>query len=332
MKKILPILLIIVSLFAISCNIDSAEGLFQEAGKSVRKESYTITSVLGKISSEDNVYVVGSDEGFFVFDGKKSANSAKVGSSVGTGLNARNAYAASGESTSNWKAYYYSESDDKYYSIDNEKNITEFTGIDASLYRLKSSTLEDVNDDTYAIVFTVLSGTNEGHCALFYGSFSDLTSSSVTLKETEYTDVSYIGSGIFIGYKDGTLYYFSYDGSVTVENSNKYNSHIGEYFVNKTGSIYYGGEEKKSTGLSTGTMQKLFYNGTSYYFLLNKAKEVYVGNSEGTVEAVSLPSLSNYEIKTIVSVVDSKYINAISASSGAVCINLESKSVNSGWK
>ena len=328
MKKILPLFLIIISLFAVSCNIDSAEGLFQEAGKSVKKESYTITSVLGKIADSD-IYIVGSDEGFFAFDGTASASSAKVGNSVSTGINARNALAASGESTSSWKAYYYSESDSKYYSVDSEGNTAEFTGLDSSLYRLKSATFED---GEYAVVFSILSGENEGKCAVFYGSFSDLTTSSVTVKETEYTDVSYIGESTFIGYKDSTLYYFTYDETVKEKNSNKYNSRIGEYYVNKSGSIYYNGEEKKSTDLTTGTRQQMFYDGTDYYFLLNKAKEVYVGNSEGTIETTTLSSLSNYEIKAIVSVVDSKYINAISASSGAVCINLDSKSVDSGWK
>ena len=70
MKKIITILTVLLLLLAVSCNMDSSSGLFEDAGKSVKKESYTIKSVLSKIDTTN--YIVASNEGIFLLsDGRR---------------------------------------------------------------------------------------------------------------------------------------------------------------------------------------------------------------------------------------------------------------------
>lgn len=327
-------LLVLLSLIAVSCNIDSSEGLFQEAGQSVKKESYTISKVLHKI--DDDNYLVASNEGFFVFNGKDSSRAADP---VSTGNKAKYALCATADSTTEWKAYYYDESDSKYYYVDPNGDShllgnDDVEYIDGSKYKLKSSNIFKDNNfdkDYAAVVFT---NTETSKCSIYYGLVENLVSKTVEFKDTEYSDVSYIGENTFIGVKDGKLYYFKYSGSEITdvkENTNKYNSAVGVYYVNKTGSIYYNDESKKSTSLKTGTMQVMYQDGTSYYFLLNGAKEVYVGDGSGEITTTSISGLSNISVVAVTKVVDSKYINVITSESGAVSVNIEDKTVDSSW-
>ncbi len=55
MKKILSYMTVLLLLaLAVSCNMDSDTGLFQEAGESVKKESYVINKVIAEDSTSSS--------------------------------------------------------------------------------------------------------------------------------------------------------------------------------------------------------------------------------------------------------------------------------------
>ena len=336
MKKIITILTVLLLLLAVSCNMDSSSGLFEDAGKSVKKESYTIKSVLSKIDTTN--YIVASNEGIFLL-----SDGSKASSAVGTGNIASYSILATGTKES-WKAYYYSEKDTKYYSIDNNGKTEEFTGIDSGTYTFNSVYYENVNNDKYVVVFRNGTGKN----AIFSGSSSDLLSNSPKITDTDYTNVSYIGDGYFIGtrYNDSDktskVYLFSYDGTTVTEccvNNSNYRSHIGGYFVTSGNVIYhhynteFGSDSLIKTIGSGNTykMAKMFEKDGTYYFILNGLKDVYYVK-DSTCESKTCTSLTNIEIIAIVDVVDGEYINVITAESGTKCINLKDNSIDSTWK
>ena len=331
MKKIITILTVLLLLLAVSCNMDSSSGLFEDAGKSVKKESYTIKSVLSKIDTTN--YIVASNEGIFLL-----SDGSKASSAVGTGNIASYSILATGTKES-WKAYYYSENDNKFYSIDNNGKTEEFTGVDSGTYTLNGVYFENVNADKYVVVFKMGSGKN----AIFCGSSSEFLSSP-KITATDYTNVSYIGDGYFIGKNidDGQMHLFSYDGTTVTEcgvNSSNYRSHIGGYFVTSKNDIYHHSNDKsvadslyKPIGSgNTYKMAKMFEKDGTYYFILNGLKDVYYVKGS-TCESKTCTSLTNIEIIAIVDVIDGEYINVITAESGTKCINLKDNSIDSTWK
>ena len=331
MKRIITILTVLLLLLAVSCNMDSSSGLFEDAGKSVKKESYTIKSVLSQIDKTN--YIVASNEGIFLL-----SDGSKASSAVGTGNIASYSILATGTKDS-WKAYYYSEKDNKYYSIDNSGNTEEFTGIDSGTYTFNSVYFENVNNDKYVVVFKMGSGLN----AVFYGSSSEFLSSP-TITATGYTNVSYIGDGYFIGKNadDGKMHLFSYDGTTVTEccvNDSNYRSHIGGYFVTSGNVIYhhynteFGSDSLVKTIGSGNTykMAKMLEKDGTYYFILNGIKDVYYVK-DSLCESKTCTSLTNIEVIAIVDVIDGEYINVITAESGTKCINLKDNSIDSTWK
>ncbi len=326
MKKIITILTVLLLLLAVSCNMDSSSGLFEDAGKSVKKESYTIKSVLSQIDKTN--YIVASNEGIFLL-----SNGSKASPAVGTGNIASYSILATGTKDS-WKAYYYSETDNKYFWIDNNGTKEEFTGVDSGMYTLNGVYFENVNEDKYVVVFKTGSGKN----AIFCGSSSDFLSSPV-ITATDYTNVSYIGDGYFIGKNvdDGKMHLFSYDGIKLTEyglNSSNYRSHIGEYFVTADDKfLIMDGSQIGSASGNTYRMAKMFEKDGTYYFILNGLKEVYkINGSDHAFSSESCTSLTNIEVIAVVDVIDGEYINVITAESGTKCINLKDNSIDSSWK
>lgn len=326
MKKIITILTVLLLLLAVSCNMDSSSGLFEDAGKSVKKESYTIKSVLSQIDRTN--YIVASNEGIFLL-----SDGSKASSAVGTGNIASYSILATGTKDS-WKAYYYSEKDNKYYSIDNSGNTEEFTGIDSGTYKLNGVYFENVNEDKYVVVFKMDSGKN----AIFRGSSSEFLSSP-KITATDYTNVSYIGNGYFLGKKEGQdVCIFKYDetsGTISDEKqSTKYRSQIGEYFVTIDDKFLL--KDDSQIGSASGNtyrIAKMFEKDGVYYFILNGLKEVYkINGSDHAFSAESCTSLTNIEVLAIVDVIDGEYINVITAESGTKCINLKDNSIDSTWK
>lgn len=312
--------------------MDSSTGLFYEAGTSVKKESYTIFSVLGRVDTQK--YIVASSEGVFYFDGSSGTKDV-----IGTADIAKHAFMATGTSSS-WLCYYYDETNSKYMTIDQSGNTKAFESkkVVASKYTFKSSSFENINDDKYAVVFDIKTGDNAGKCAVFYGTVSDLTGNSPTIKETEYASVSYLGDKVFMGTKGGFVYYFTYDGTTLSEgtlNSLDYRSHLNGYYVSLTPKFYSGTTDitPSSTSGKNYTKCVTYKDATTTYFFLDGASVIYKCSGD-TVTTVSISGLSNIEVKAVVGIVDSTYINVITAENGAQCINMADNKIESGstWK
>lgn len=312
--------------------MDSSTGLFYEAGTSVKKESYTIINVLGRVDTQK--YIVASSEGVFYFDGTSGTKDV-----IGTADIAKHAFMATGSGSNDWKCYYYDATNSKYMIIDQSGKTVEFKGITASTYSFKSSSFENINGTDYALVFDIKSGNNAGMCAVFYGTADDLSGTGPKITETEYTDVSYIGGKVFIGKKDGKEYYFTYDGNTLSEGTDnsslKYRSHLNGYYVSLTPKFYSGTTDitPSSTSGKNYTKCVTYDDATTTYFFLDGASVIYKC-SGNTVTTVSISGLSNIEVKAVVSIVDSNYINVITAENGAQCINMADNKIESGstWK
>ncbi len=321
--------------------MDSSTGLFYEAGTSVKKESYTIINVLGRVDTQK--YIVASSEGVFYFDGSSGTKDV-----IGTADIAKHAFMAKkGSSSNGWECYYYDETNSKYMIIYQSGKTDEFKGIDASTYSFKSSSFENINGTDYALVFDIKSGNNKGKCAVFYGTADQLcgidssntgSETSPTITETEYTDVSYIGGKVFIGKKDGVVYYFTFNGkdrSDEAVNSLGFRSHLNGYYVSLTPKFYSGTTDitPSSTSGKNYTKCVTYDDATTTYFFLDGASVIYKC-SGNTVTTVSISGLSNIEVKAVAGIVDSNYINVITAENGAQCINMADNKIESGstWK
>ncbi len=322
MKKILSYMTVLLLLaLAVSCNMDSDTGLFQEAGESVKKESYVINKVIAEDSTSSS-YLVSSDEGIFIYSGKEGR---KLSESQGTGKIAKNVIWGKFISSTEWECVYY---DDGYHKIDQAGNVTDYTAENLSGYIMTSSLYEDGNT---VVVFRKSDSTN---C---YVSSSSSDPSAWTPVDTSLTDVSYIGGGYFIGKDSGKDVYFKYDSSsiTKLDNTNSYITYCDSVFLTKA-NAFYKSDSTKIDGASGNTYTKAqaFSDGTNVYFILSGLNNVYYINTSGemklTTKAVS--SLTGIEVKYIAEVMDGEYINVITAESGAKCINLHDSRIDSSWK
>ena len=207
------------------------------------------------------------------------------------------------------------------------------------MYTLNSVCFENVNEDRYIVIFKTGSGRN----ALFTGSSTDFLKEP-KITETEYTNVSYIGDGYFIGKNvdDGKMHLFSYDGTTVTDcnaNSSNYRSHIDGYFITSNNEIYIHktGESDSDTlitKISSGNtykMAKMFEKDGSYYLILDGLKDVYILKDDN-FKSLTCTAITNIEVISIVDVVDGEYINVITAESGTKCINLKDNSIDSSWR
>ncbi len=311
---------------AVSCNMDSDTGLFQEAGESVKKESYVINKVIAEDSTSSS-YLVSSDEGIFIYSGKEGR---KLSESQGTGKTAKNVIWGTFTSTG-WECVYY---DDGYHKIDQAGNVTDYTAENLSGYIPTSSLYEDGNT---VVVFRKSDSTN---C---YVSSSSEQPSAWTLVDTSLTDVSYIGGGYFIGVKSekdkDVNVYFKYDSSsssiTATENTNDYITYCDSVFLTKANAFYKESDNTKIDGASGNTFTKAqaYWDGTNVYFILSDLNNVYyINTSEMKLTTKAVSSLTGIEVKYIAEVKDGEYINVITAESGAKCINLHDSRIDSSWK
>ncbi len=323
---------LIVLITAASCNLDSASGLFEDAGKSVKKESYTIKSVLGRMSG-DKSFVVATDEGIIVLDEKGAKVSAEA---VGNGRIATNSILATGNTKDDWEVYYYDESSSSYHKLSHDGTDTP-SNLDNTKVIRGGVALDDVNTDKYAFVYTKTENGTVKY-GTFYGTKDEFLSSSDKWKDVDYTDVSYIGDGLYMGIKDKKCWIFTpYDSSFTsYENTNSFRTHAKGYYVTLTDAFYYNDTKiyTPSSTSVTGSRAKAFSSGDKVYFILNDLKEVYVAENK-SVSAKTSTSLTNIEVIEVVGIVTDNgydYINVITAESGAKCINLKDNSIDSSWK
>ena len=149
MKKIiLTLSAVLLVLLAVSCNMDSTTGLFQEAGTSVKKESYLIRKVIDE-DVTNSVFLVAADEGIFVY----SAKSGKIGETAFDGTTSKYVIWGSLTETSgsySWECIFYSEEDGKYYTINQNGEKNEYAGIDTKFVPVGDSCYDN---DTTIIVF-----------------------------------------------------------------------------------------------------------------------------------------------------------------------------------
>ena len=325
MKKISIAFIALVVLFvSISCNMDSATGLFEDAGTSAKKASYTIHNVLLRFS--DSEYLVASDEGILVFDGSQ------VGSSYGTGINAKNVVYASG-TKDDWSCIYYDESAEKYYKIGNNTEKSEYTDLSSKYKNQGMYCYEYINSkDVKAQIFK---NSEDNKYYIFYADDSSKLLSDdtlISLSTYSYSDVTYMGDGLFIGIENKTSYYFASDEITDrTKNSNNYITHINNVFLNESNIFYYGDTSKSFSGSTKSRVATSLYDGNRFFMLNGLNYVYYVNSSSETVES-PVSGLSSIEVLYVAKVVEGKYINVITAQNGAQCINLEDKSVTSSWK
>ena len=348
MKKIiLTLSAVLLVLLAVSCNMDSTTGLFQEAGTSVKKESYVIRKVIAA-DEANSIYLVAADEGIFLYNAKSLT---KVGETVGNGRTSRNViggYFTESGSTSKWSCIYYDDTvnggDGSYHCINQDGTVTAFTFKDSENYIPVSSTYD--NGYTVIVFRNSESTTN-------YVCITTLTSSSQdfsSIKDTCLTNVSYIGDECFIGVDKNRTYitdtqkskdvYFKYSTTGTFEtpevNSNNYIAHEGTTYLSRSDVFY------KADGSSVDSISSNYTytripaitdsNSNSYYFL-SGLNYVYKITAEGKMEAKSCSSLSSVEVVYISKVdADGSYINVLTAESGAKCINITDGKIDSSWK
>lgn len=324
MKKILTLLISLTLLFVtVSCNMDSTTGLFQEAGTSVKKASYTIHNVLYRFS--DTSFLVASDEGVFVFD-----NGSKSGSSYGTGINAENVIYATG-TASEWWCIYYDESAGKYYKIGNTIDKTEYTELSGKYLNKGMYTYEYVNGtNEQAAVFK---NSSDSKYYIYYSSNNTAPTDEnlISLASCSYSGVTYMGNGYFIAKESDTLYYFTSTSSRTT-NSNSYITHLDGIFLSSSDTFYNG---TTSIGSASGNTYRRVATSLSdgkRYFMLSGLNYAYYVNSSNELVESSVSGLSSIEVLFVAKVVDGKYINVITAQNGAQCISLEDKSILSSWK
>ncbi len=324
MKKIISYMTALLLLvLAVSCNMDSDTGLFQEAGQSVKKESYVINRVIAEDTSSSS-YLVASDEGLFIYSGKEGK---KLSASVGTGKTAKYALWGRFTSSTEWECVYY---DDGYHKIDQAGNVTDYTAENLSGCVPTSSLYE--NGATAAVL-------RNSDSTKYYVSVSSGEPSAWTVVDTGLTDVSYIGGGYFTAVNsDKKNVYFKYDPtSVTAaENTNNYITYCDTVFLTKADAFYKESDNTRIDAVSGNTYTKAqaYSVGTNVYFILSGVNNVYYINKSGemklTTKAVS--SLTGIEVKYIADVIDGEYINVITAESGAKCINLHDSRIDSSWK
>ena len=316
---------IIISLFIIllvSCNMDSADGLFEEAAKSTKSNSYTIYSVIGK-TSDSTDYLVSSSDGFFFLNSSSTK--------VSTGEKAKYALTADITSSTSWKVYYYDESAGKFYTVDQDGDTEEVSALGG--YQLKSS-VYDMAEDKYAAVFTK---DDDSQCKWYiaYGSCSDLTSDSPSYTQVSYTNVSYIGGSTFIGENsNGKEFYFTTTATDGTENENSFRTHFGTYYITSGDAVYASSSSTSSIGSVTGNVYSFtnVLNASGTYYIAPIGASYVYKISESSVSSLSCSALANVEVRAIIKVIDNKYINVITASGGKQCINISDSTVDDGWK
>lgn len=319
---------------AVSCNMDSTTGLFHDAGTSIKKASYTIYSVIGKTDAADtNGYFVSSNKGVFYFDSSDSEGVSVKGNST----IARNSYLVTG-TKDNWTCYYYDESNSQYMTMKSDGTPEKNNTLDGTKYALKSFYFENVNNDNHVVVFE---NPTTKICSIFYGTKENLVSLS-TPHDTDYTDVSYLGDKLFMGKKDGIVYYFTYNGSTISEgkaNVNGFRSYLNGYYVSNSSKFFYKSNEDTFNDITpSNTTGKNYTKCVTYkddtytYFFLSGASVVYMCK-DNAVTTKTCSALASTEVKAVVSVSsDHNYINIITAENGAKCINLVDAKIENTWK
>ncbi len=331
MKKIFTLTIALALLFVtVSCNMDSTTGLFEDAGTSVKKASYTIHNVIYRFS--DTSYLVASDEGVFVFkDGSQSC------SSYGTGINAENVVYATG-TEDDWYYVYYDESESKYYKMGNTIEKEEYTDIPGTYKNQGMYVYEYIGGSDKGVA--IFKNTENGKFCIYDSIQSENEPPAdvafISLDSYSYSGVTYMGDGYFVGEENGTSYYFTINdvfNKTRTENTNSYITHINGIFLTKANSFYSNGSSigSASSG-STYRRVSTKLSDTNRYILVSGLNYAYYINSSNEVVETSVSGLSSIEVLYIAGVVEGKYINVITAQNGAQSINLEDKSIDSSWK
>lgn len=304
MKKALTILLITIILFtSISCNMDSSSGLFQMAGESVRIGTHTIYSVLHKF--DDNNYLVSTDSGVLIYNGRDKSYS----DSVGNGNNSRYIIKAECTSLSNWSVTYFDNLDNKFYILTSEGNITEDTTYSDltfkhSQYDRISNTIHYIlnNDSTYSFDSIILTG--------------------------NLSNYKYVGNSKFF-FSDGDKNYLL--TTTEEETESEIILLFGNYSITSEGKIYNGSTQLENTiGVvnTKSTIHMIEYSENKYYIINNGS--IYKLEND-VLTSLTIQGLANVEIVELTKATDT-YINAISATNDSISINIITKQIENSWK
>ena len=344
MKRIYVIAASLLLVFlAVSCNMDSQTGLFQEAGQSVKKESYVIRKVIAE-ESVSGSYLIASDEGIFVYDGGAGE---KISTNVADGKTTRNVISASislsGEEYT-WECIYYSDpqtkGDGKYHIINQDGNDRVYSLLSGEKFIPVSS----VYDGEKTVVVFRNSDSTKNY--VYSSTSGDLSDEHIV--DTGCTNVSFIGDSYFRGItadEEKKSVYFTFNGSTVSSksvNTNSYTTHCGSVFLSK--NTFY---KEDGTALENGSVsgasytRAVAYNDSvnrKVYFILSGVNGVYVIDTDPAsenymkVSTKNCASLSSVEVIHIDGVIDGEYINCITSESGAKCINLKDSRIDTSWK
>lgn len=305
MKKTLIILLITIILFtSISCNMDSSSGLFQMAGESVRIGTHTIYSVLHKF--DENNYLVSTDSGILVYNGIDKSYS----DSVGNGNNSRYTIKTDCLSTSSWSVTYFDNSDSKFYTLNNEGNVTEDNSY--SGFTFKHSSYDSESNTIHYIL-------NDGSSYLF-----DSTPFTGSL-----SNYKYVGKNKFFFSEGNKNYLFT----TTIEEENRGDIILiyDNYAITSEGKVYKDSTLIEGTIGTVNTKSNIHmikYNENKYY-IINNGSLYKIENN--TLSSITIQGLSNVEIIELSKATDS-FINAISATNDSISINITNKQIENSWK
>jgi len=347
MKKILSYMTVLLLLvLAVSCNMDSDTGLFQEAGQSVKKESYVIRTVLAQDSSSSS-YLVSSNEGIFVYSAKdgKTSDTVSIGSAyrnVIWGSLSSSSTSGSTAYTYTWECIYYSDptngGDGKYHIVKNDGTSEVYDSLSGDTYIVQSASFDN-SGSTEKNVIVFRSSDNSQYYLFMKDSAVKPADSDVVSCSNPMYNVSYIGGNYFIGTEGESTssgaYYFTFDGSTVgtpVSNDKKFRSYIGGCFVTTDKTFYIEGSDTAVDGTTSSSpvvRVPMTVVGDNAYFIISGVNEVYaVNKTENKLYKKSVSSLSGIEVIYVAGIsTDGNYINVITAESGAKSINLKDSKV-----
>ncbi len=348
MKKIISYMTVLFLLvLAVSCNMDSDTGLFQEAGRSVKKESYVIRTVLAQDSSSSS-YLVSSNEGIFVYSAKdgKTSDTVSVGSAYRNVIwGSLSSTSTSGDSTAytyTWECIYYSDptngGDGKYHLVKNDGTSEVYDSLSGDKYIVQSASFDNSGATAKNVIVFRSSDMSQYYLFMQDAAVMPTDSDVVSCTNAMY-NVSYIGGNYFIG-TEGTstssrAYYFTFNGSVVttaVSNDKKFRSYIGGCFVTTDKTFYIEDSDTAVDGTASSSplvRVPMTVVADNAYFIISGVNEVYaVNKTENKLYKKSVSSLSGIEVIYVAGIsTDGNYINVITAESGAKCINLKDSKV-----
>lgn len=313
MKK-LSILLIILSLFLLfSCNEESSEGLFQEAGLSIKKETHQIVNIVGK--KDSSTLFVSTYDGV----GEYNINSRSFNESSFRKNGREAIYSLYADSNN----VYYTDNKGNYFK-NNEKLNTTISG-----KRFISSYTEDyvkylfvfLDGDEYYV--SVLDTPNT--------TFENMTITKITPPNGEKViNVRAINTTSFSIKCENKFYSFapSTPTSYSEESDAIYKRFDNITYYENKGVVTPDGKEHSISG--NGRNVSLYSSNGTLYLINNNPSGIVYMISNNDITSISIPSLQNVNVLDILSCSENNgevVLSVITSFNGVKSINITSKKI-----